>query len=103
MVNNSWADSSGFQTTWKLLNRDQKEYFISGYIHGWQDAAKVTDIAIEFVEQNPEKAVEGLQRIKQLYKIRGFKTDELVKAIDEFYNDPTNSQAPLSMAVTAAK
>ena len=98
-----YADSSGFVSTWRLLKHEQKDQFVAGYLHGWQDAAKVTDIAIQFVEENPEKAVEGLVKIKQLYKIKGVKAAELVKEIDDFYSDPANAGAPLSMAVTAAR
>lgn len=96
-------DSSSFYPTWKLLGSKEKEQFVAGYIQGWKDAAQVTDIAISFVQDNPGKAVEGLEQVKGLYDVRDIRPGLLAGAIDDFYSRPENQGAALSLAVSAAK
>ena len=67
------------------------------------DAAKVTDIAIGFVKENPGKAVESLEGVKKLYDLSSLKPEALVEEIDAFYSKGDNSRATLSAAVTSAK
>jgi hypothetical protein len=95
--------TASFLPTWKLLDSHEKEQFIAGYLQGWKDAARVTDIAISYVKTNPEKAIDGLEGIRQLYDVRGVKPSDLAHQIDEFYADPENSDAALSRAITASK
>jgi hypothetical protein len=87
----AWADAAdaSFLPTWKLLNTQEKQHFIAGYIHGWNDAARVTDVAIDFVKDNPGRAIETLQKVKNV--------------IDVFYSDPDNAEAPLTRAVSSAR
>lgn len=92
-----------FLPTWKLLTDEAKRQFVAGYLHGWSDAAKVTDIAIDYVRGNPEEALDGLKRLKQLYNISGVQAEQLSEGISQFYADPENAGAPLSKAVTAAR
>jgi hypothetical protein len=92
-----------FLPTWKLLSTEQKQQFIAGYIQGWRDAARVTDIAIGYVRTNPEKALDGLEGVKQLYDLSGVKPTQLAQEVDAFYADPENGGAPLSLAITSAK
>ncbi len=97
------AKSSGFLAIWRLLSSQQKLDFVSGYIHGWQDAARVTDVAIMYVRENPEKAVEGLEKIRTVYDLSTLKPDLAVKSIDAFYSNPSNSSAPFSKAISDAR
>ena len=99
----SASEEIAFLPTWKLLNTQEKQQFVSGYTKGWKDAAQVIDIAISYVEQNPEKAVEGLKSLREVYELGDIRPDTLVQEIDAFYSDPENSKANLSKAVTAAK
>jgi len=92
-----------FYPIWKLLNLEQKQQFVAGYLHGWRDAALVTDIAIQYVRKNPQKAVSSLEGVKELYNLRSVRSADLVEKIDEFYSDPENLSAPLSRAVTSAR
>jgi len=94
---------SSFLPIWKLLSRPEKLQFIAGYIQGWRDAAKVTDIAISFVRENPQQAVEGMERVRALYELSDLKPDLVVNQLDQFYADPDNRQAPLSRAISAAR
>jgi len=96
-------DGSPFLPTWKLLTDEAKRQFVAGYLHGWSDAAKVTDIAIDYVRGNPDEALDGLKRLKQLYNISGVQAELLSEGITQFYADPENAGAPLSKAVTAAR
>lgn len=91
-----------FLPTWQLLNSQEKQLFISGYLQGWHDAARVTRVAEEHVSQNPEQALSSLKTIRSLYELDGKNANSLVKGIDEFYSEPDNASAALSMAVTAA-
>jgi hypothetical protein len=94
---------TAFYPTWKLLSDQEKRQFISGYLQGWRDAAKVTDIAIHYVKTNPSEAVTGLEGIKSLYNLEGIRSEQAVQAIDLYFSDPENHDAPLSRAVTAAR
>ena len=97
------AESKPFFPTWKLLSVSEKSEFIAGYLHGWSDAKNVTEIAIGYIKDNPDKAVKSLEEIKKLYDLNIMKPDDLVSAIDAFYEKPGNKAAPLSVAVTAVK
>ncbi len=96
-------DEPSFLPTWKLLDLNQRQQFIAGYLQGWRDAANVTDIAINFVRRNPDKAIASLEGVRELYRLRTLRPSEIVEAVDEFYADPENSTAPLSRAITAAR
>ena len=97
------AINSPFFPTWKLLNSAEKQQFVAGYIQGWKDASMVTEITINYVRENPDKAVEGLQKVKNLYNMGDLKPALMVTAIDAFFSDPMNQGAGLSQAVSAAK
>ncbi len=92
-----------FYPTWKLMSFAEKQQFVAGYIHGWRDAARVTDIVITYVKDNPGKAVEGLEQVRGLYDLRDLKPTILAQALDTFFEDPENKTAGLSQAVSAAK
>jgi len=97
------SSEGSFLPTWKLLNSESKQQFISGYIQGWRDAQRVTEIATSYVKENPSKALDGLQKIQSLYDLGGIKPETMVKAIDAFYSSTENRRATLSQAVNAAK
>jgi hypothetical protein len=92
-----------FLPTWKLLSAEGKRQFIAGYIYGWQDAHKVTGIAIDFIRENPKKAVESLESIKGLYDLSRLDPAAAAGDVDQFFADPENSKATLSSAITAVK
>jgi hypothetical protein len=94
---------SSFLPTWKLMKYEEKQHFISGYIQGWIDAAKVTDIAIGYVKENPTKAVEGLQSIRKLYDLSAMSPQNLVQELDVYFAKSENANSSLSAAITAAK
>jgi hypothetical protein len=97
------ASTDPFYPVWKLLNTEQKQQFIAGYLRGWLDAARVTDVAIEFVEAHPQQALSGLRRLKQLYAVGELAPDSIVRGIDRFYGDPENHKLPLSSALSSAR
>ena len=101
----SFAETStdSFFPTWRLLNKQQKQQFIAGYLQGWKDAEKVTEITLDYVRKNPDKAVKGLESVRGLYDLSYLQPDELAHEIDDFYSDPDNHEASFSKAVTAAK
>ena len=96
-------EKSGFIATWKLLNTQEKQQFMAGYLYGWRDAAKVTDIAIGYVKDNPNKAVEGLESIRSLYDVSRFNSSAIAQKIDEFFQDADNREASLTAAVSYAR
>lgn len=92
-----------FLPTWKLLKNEEKRQFIAGYMYGWRDAARVTDVAIEFVKSNPEQAVEGLEKVKSMYDLSRLRADTVTSELDRFFGDSGNKEATLSQAVTAVR
>ena len=100
----TFADDSetAFAPTWKLLGTSDKKQFIGGYQQGWKDANKIIDIAINYLETNPEEGARALKSIRSIYDLSRVSPDTLVHGIDLFYADPDNASAPLSKAVTSA-
>ena len=87
---------------WKLLTRDQKMQFVAGYVQGWKDASKVTDIAIGFVRENPSQAVSGLERLKSLYDLSDVSPSLITTQLDSFFSKAENQSASLSYAISAS-
>lgn len=99
----AFADSSeSFLPTWKLLSNKDKQQFIAGYLQGLRDAQKITSIASGFVRDNPEKAIDALERLEGLYETK-VPPGRLVEGIDAFYSDSMNMDASLSVAVNSLK
>lgn len=96
-------ESVRFYPIWKNMNIKQKQQFISGYIYGSDDAKRIIDIAIKFIRDNPEQAVSGLERIKEVYDLTGMDNRKLAAQIDEYYSDPEHAGEALSMAVSSAR
>lgn len=92
-----------FLPTWKLLNTEQKQQFIAGYLHGWKDAGAVTQVLLEHIEKHPDEAVKSLQTVQSLYDMSSERPSLLAKGVDEFYSDPDNAQSALSKAITASR
>jgi hypothetical protein len=95
--------SAGFLAVWRLMSNEQKQQFIAGYFQGWRDANKVTDIAIQYVREHPDKAIDGLEKIRALYDLHELSPNEVIPLIDAFYKHPENQNATFSSAVTAAR
>lgn len=96
-------EKAAFLPTWKLLNPQEKQQFMAGYLYGWRDAAKVTDIAISYVKENPQKAVEGLESIRALYDVSRFNSSAIAHEVDGFFQDSDNRDASLTAAISFAK
>lgn len=97
------AEAESFVPTWKLLKGDEKRQFVAGYMYGWRDAAKVIDIARDFVRENPRDAVSGLEKIKTVYDLSGLKVDTVVRDLDSYFSDPSNRDASFSQAITSIR
>ncbi len=97
------ADSTPFLPTWRLLTKEQKQQFISGYLQGWKDAGKITDVALEHIRKNPEQAVKALESIQGIYELSHHGPDILAREVDNFYSEPENSQASLSVAISSSR
>lgn len=94
---------SPFLPTWRLLNPEQKQQFIAGYLFGWNDAARITGIVAGYVKDNPGEAQRGLEKLQSLYDVNELKPSAIAREVDEFYRDPANGNAGLSLAVSQAK
>lgn len=99
----SEAPEASFSPTWKLLRNEAKQQFISGYLFGWRDAKKVTDIAIEYVKENPANAVNGLEKVRGIYDMEGLAAESMVRELDKFFSESEGKDATLSQAVTAVR
>jgi hypothetical protein len=96
-------ESKTFLPTWRLLTAEQKQQFMAGYLMGLSDASEVTDIAIEYVQQNPKQAVESLSQLKRVYDMSLLSPREVAKEVDLFYADTNNKDKALTAAVSAAR
>lgn len=98
-----YANAESFVPTWKLLKSDEKRQFVAGYMYGWKDAAKVIDIAKDFVQQNPRDAISGLEKIKGVYDLTGLKVDTVVRDLDNYFGDPDHRDSTFSQAITTIR
>lgn len=108
MIPVALAESTGvpepsFSPTWKLLRNEAKQQFIAGYLFGWRDAKRVTEVAIEFVKENPTDAVSGLERVRELYDMKGLTAESMVRELDTFFAESEGKDATLSQAITAVR
>jgi hypothetical protein len=92
-----------FLPTWKLLNKEGKQQFIAGYLKGWHAASRVNKLATEYIRKNPSTAVASLESLTSVYDVSSIPPDTLVTLVDQFYSDPANGAAGLSVAVTSAR
>lgn len=92
-----------FQPTWRLLNYEEKQQFISGYLKGSDDASDVLDIAIGFIKDNPQEALPSLKKLRELYDLSEVKPDSLVRELETFFADSDNSRASLAKAIATAR
>lgn len=97
------GSEASFLPTWKLLRNEGKQQFVAGYLFGWRDAKRVTDIAIEYVKENPGDAVSGLERIRGLYDMEGLTAESVVRELDEYFSKSEGKDATLSQAITAVR
>lgn len=97
------ANAEGFASTWKLLTSIQKEQFVAGYLQGYRDASKVTEVTLEYVKENPQRAVDGLETLKRVYFVEGVRPAALVSSLDQFFSAPENQSSSFSQAVNAVK
>jgi len=77
--------------------------FVAGYVQGWKDASKVTDIAIGFVRDNPNEAVSGLEKLKSLYDLSDVSPSLITTQLDGFFARTENQSASLSLAISTAR
>ena len=101
--NPSKQEDGSFLPAWRLLNTENKQQFVSGYQRGWKDAVNIIDIVITYLKTNPSEGIKALESVRNIYDLENLRPDDLVKAIDKYYADPDNNNAPFSKAITAAK
>jgi hypothetical protein len=98
------ANESSFLPMWKLFRTNEsKQQFVAGYLSGFRDAARVTDVAIAYGKDNPANVMSGLERIKDIYAMEGLTAESMVRALDEFFAEPEGKDATLSQAILAAR
>ena len=97
------APEAGFSPTWKLLRNDAKQQFVAGYLFGWRDAKRVTDIAIDYVKEKPTEAVKGLERIRGIYDMEGLTAESVVRELDTYFGQAEGKEATFSQAITAVR
>ena len=99
----SIAYAEGFAATWKLLTPTQKEQFVAGYLQGYRDASTVTDVTLDYIKQNPQRAIEGLETLKKVYFVEGVRPAKLVEGLDQYFAAPENQGSSFSQAVNTVK
>lgn len=94
---------TSFFPIWKLLQQKEKKVFLSGYQKGLQDSRKIMNIVREHIQQNPQSALESLDKINELYQTAELPIEDLLQGVAVFYSNPENHDAPLSVAFSASK
>lgn len=97
------AEEAPFYPTWKLLSRQEKQQFVSGYLQGWRDARSVLSIAAGYLRENPGNAAQSLTQLERVYDLGGLSPEIAVREIDRFFEEPDNHTAGLSQAVAALR
>ncbi len=100
-INAVYADP--FYPTWKHLDSNGKQLYMSGYLHGLRDAEEVVAIAKDYVKKNPTLALQTLDKVQRLCSISDISSGLLVPEIDSYYSNIENQQATLSLAVSSAE
>jgi hypothetical protein len=98
------VNESSFLPMWKLFRTNEsKQQFVAGYLSGFRDAGRVTDVAIAYGKDNPANVISGLERIKGIYAMEGLTAESMVRALDEYFAEPEGKDATLSQAIIAAR
>ena len=95
LAESKMAPEASFSPTWKLLRNDAKQQFVAGYLFGWRDAKRVTDIAIDYVK--------GLERIRGIYDMEGLTAESVVRELDTYFAQAEGKEATFSQAITAVR
>jgi hypothetical protein len=98
------VNESSFLPMWKLFRTNEsKQQFVAGYLSGFRDAGRVTDVAIAYGKDNPANVISGLERVKEIYAMEGLTAESMVRALDEYFAEPEGKDATLSQAIIAAR
>jgi hypothetical protein len=95
--------TKAFYPTWKLLNKAEKQHFVSGYKFASDDMARVLEIVSKFIKDNPEQAEEGIQSLRRVFDYSKISPERLALELDAFFIRSENQEASLSKAISAAK
>jgi len=103
IVHSVSASETSFMPTWRLLSQEQKQTFVAGYLHGWRDARRVAEIVGEHLERNPDQVHKSMQAMQGIYDLSELRPEQIVREIDQFYQEPENARAPLSKAISSSR
>lgn len=95
--------NTAFRATWRLLSAHDKKLFMSGYLHALEGGQDVTQIVLEYVRQHPDEAVTGLEKIKNLYRVKGLSAERIVSELDAVFEAPEGKDASLPQAFAIVK
>ena len=92
-----------FAETWKMMSSLEKQQFAAGYLFGLRDAARMQDVTLSYIRENPTQAISGIERIRDILSAEGASPDTLVRSVDEYFNDAKNRNATITMAMSRAR
>lgn len=96
------AKAESFAPTWKLMSQTEKRSFVSGFVQGWRYSSDINNLMLQFVKKHPDKAVDSIEDVARLYRVKFPELDTLIGRLDEFYANPENSSSGISKAISAA-
>lgn len=96
------AQAESFAPTWKLMSQSEKRSFVSGFVQGWRYSSEINELMLQFVKKHPDKAVDSIEDVARLYRVKFPELDTLIGRLDEFYANPDNSNSGISKAISAA-
>lgn len=92
-----------FAQTWKMMSAVEKQQFVAGYLFGLRDAARMQDVTLAYIRENPAQAISGIERIRDILAADGVQPDRMVQLVDQYFADPKNREGTITMAMSLAR
>jgi hypothetical protein len=99
-----WAVSDNGEI-WNRMKKENRRYFITGFLQGLDKAENIIDITVRTQQQKEFAFTEPFYVHQMRSKIRGYlppndqPVDLLVDLLDAFYTDQYNSKIPFEAAL----
>ena len=97
------ADEAPFYPIWRNLDRNSQELYVSGYLHGLRDAEEIIRIARDYVKDNPNLALQSLDKVRKICSVRDVSANIIVPEVNSYYSNIENQEGSFSNAIGFAQ
>lgn len=93
---------------WKRIKKENKLYFVTGYVNGLEKAENIIDINVKVQEKNEFAYTEPYyvhrmrESIREYLPMRKNRVPYIIELIDIFYSDADNLKIPFEVALRIA-